>query len=303
MGLFYFQLFLLVILQLLLTVLQMVGTFPGSDHYYHIGLIKGIRANGHRFVLSHPNMIGEKHFSYPQLYHWVLSFLPSRTFDKTYNFVGISLFVMFLQVVLFLLFCYTVYPFMPITIQLENFMLVSGLIFVITPFSYAIWNAKNIGISARGFGLLLGQIYLYFIMWYFLFGNTLFLFIAFLIAFIIILSSQFTMQFVLFSAPLFAMIFGNVSFLLVPVVTLGMFFLLMPNIARNFVMGQVGHKTLYYKYLAEKFILNFRHSIWRDFVYDFWLKIRNNYKSGILYIYNNPLMSILIGMPLSMSGI
>jgi len=294
-GVLYIELILLVILQLLLTALQMVGSRPGSDHYYHVGLINGIRDNGHKFVQSHPNIIGEKYFVYPQLYHWILSFVPSMALGSSYRLFGLG--ISFFQLMAFLLFSFTLYPFIPADMGIEQFMLLSGLVFVLTPFSYAIWNAKNRGISARGFGLFLGQVYLYFIIWYYLFDKGLFFILAFLMAFVIILSSQFAMQFVLFSAPLLALFFKNPIFLLIPVFAFGMYYLIMPEIARNFVKGEIGHKTIYYKYLADKYILDYRHSIWLDFLRDFWVKRFENFKRKFVYILYNPLLSLIWGFP------
>lgn len=285
----------LILLQFLLTASQLVGSKPGSDHYYHLSLINGIRNNGHKFVQSHPNLIGEKYFADPQFYHWMLSFMPSTLVEKYYKLFGIV--ISLLQLILFLIFAYTIYPYIQTDVGLRQFMLYTGLIFIFTPFSYAIWNAKNTGISARGFGLLLGQIFLYLIFWHYISGNIIFFLCAFLLGFLILISSQFAMQFVLFSAPLFALFFKNPFFLLIPVFPLLMFYLIMPEIARNFVKGQISHKRIYYKYLAEKFILHSRYSIWRDFVWDFWLKVKTDFKRSILYIYYNPLVSIILGLP------
>ena len=280
---------------ILITRLQMPGDQYGSDACSHIGLINDIRNNGHKFVKYRSDIIGGQYFAYPQLYHWILSFLSSAIIEKYYQVFSIV--IGLLQIILFLIFAYTIYPFIQIGISLEQFMLFSGIIFMITPFSYAIWNAKNMGISARGFGLLFGQIYLYLILWYYLFDNIVFFLAAFFIGFIIIISSQFAMQFVLFSAPLFALFFKNLFFLFIPVCALLIFYLIMPEIARNFIKGQINHKTLYYKYLAEKYILRQRYSIWRDFVWDFWVKIRTDFKRSVLYIYYNPLVTVIIGFP------
>jgi hypothetical protein len=51
---------------------------PGCDHPFHIGLIKAIKKNNHRFLLNYPYVIGEKNFNYPHFYHWILSFLPKK---------------------------------------------------------------------------------------------------------------------------------------------------------------------------------------------------------------------------------
>ena len=275
--------------------LLMPGDQYGSDSCAHTNIINGIRINKHKFMKFRVNTIGSQYFAYPQLYHWILSFLPSAIIEKYYRLFSIV--IGLLQIILFLIFAYTIYPFIQTDISLEKFIFFSGLIFMITPFSYAIWNAKNTGLSARGLGLLLGQIYLYFISWYYLFDNIAFFLIAFLIGFIIIISSEFAMQFLFFSAPLFALFFKNPFFLLIPVVALLIFYLIMPEIANNFIRGQINYKILYSKYMAKKFILLHRYSVWRDFVWDFWVKIRRDFKRSVLYIYHNPLVSVIFGFP------
>ena len=59
---------------------------------------------------------------------------------------------------------------------------------------------------------------------------------------------------------------------------------------------QLEHKSFYAKKLAGKFILKVRYSIWRDFVYDFWVRPKN--KSLVLYLYNNPVVQALFGFPI-----
>lgn len=286
---------LFILLYCFLFMLQVLNTQPSSDHNFHINLIKSIRKNGHRFLKYNPNIIWSKNFAYPQFYHWLLSFIPSSVIQKYYIFFGGIL--NFLQLVTFLLFAVTIYPTISLNISLEKFILISGLIFLFTPFNYAIWNAKNAGISARGFGLLLGQIYLYLISWYYIFDNVVFLLAAFLVAFIILLSSQFAMQFVLFSAPLFGIFFLNASFLFIPILICVLFYIVMPDVARNFLKGQINHKTIYSNYLADKYILRQRYSIWRDFIWDFLLKLKSDFQKAILYIYYNPFLSIIYGFP------
>jgi len=268
----------------------------GSDHYYHMSLIQAIRDNKHRFVRSHPQMIGEKYFDYPQLYHWMLSFLKPAVLQRYYWLSGI--FLDMAGVTAFLTFAYIIHPFLKTDIDLEQFMVISGLIFIFTPFTYAIWNAKNTGISARGFGLLIGQIYVYLICLYLLFGNILFLLSSFFVAFVILLSSQFAFQFALFSAPLFSLFFKNAVFLLIPFLAFAIFYCVMPVLAKDYVRTQFFHKLIYYKYLAKVFILRSRYSIWRDFVWDFWARAGStDFRKLLVYIYYNPLMSLIVGMP------
>ncbi|MBA3985965.1 MAG: hypothetical protein H0X63_05200 [Flavobacteriales bacterium] len=55
---------------------------------------------------------------------------------------------------------------------------------------------------------------------------------------------------------------------------------------------------MYTKYIGPKFHMGYRYSIWRDFIYDFWVNFK---KMGVIrggeYIYRNPIIGILLGFP------
>ena len=87
----------------------MPGNQYGSDFCYHTGLINDIRTNNHKFVKYRSNIIGGQYFAYPQLYHWILSFLPSAIIEKYYQVFSIA--IGLLQITLFLIFAYTIRPF------------------------------------------------------------------------------------------------------------------------------------------------------------------------------------------------
>ena len=269
---------------------------PQSDHPYHIGLINGIRCNNHRFVKKHPNFICEKNFAYPQFFHWCLSFFSEIYIRKHYHWI-IEV-INFITLFSFLFFTFTIYPFLSVELSREIFVLIAGLVYILTPFSFALWNAKNAGISTRGFGLMLGMIYQFLITYYIISDNNYWLLpFIFLIVFIILVSSQFAFQFVILSSPFFSLGYKNLFFLIMPLIAVGMFFLIMPKVAENWIKGQYWHKMIYYKYLAKILILKNRYSIWRDFIWDFWNKLNKDFKSSIFYIYYNPLVSVCIGFP------
>jgi hypothetical protein len=286
----------LLVLNILILFIQAKVTIPESDHPYHLGLINEIRKSKHRLLLSHPNLIGEINFGYPQLLHWVLSFLPKAFLVNYYYFVGAVLNI--LSSVLFLVFAIWAYPLLHISISIEYFVLYAGLLYVLTPFSWAIWNAKNTGISTRGLGLFLGYLYQFLILLYFYSGSWVFLFFIFITVFIILLSSQFANQFVLLTLPFFAILYHNYFLLVFPLLAFLLFYLINKEVALKFIRGQYWHKTIYYKYLAKVFILKARPSIWRDLIFDIWKNIIKRPATGLLYAYHNPVISITIGIPI-----
>jgi len=286
---------IIIILNLLLLFIQSSISKPCTDHPYHLKLINGIRDNKHRFLKQYPNVIGEENFGYPQLIHWILSFLPKSFMDKYYS--GVAIIINNLSLALFLIYTIWVFYISESNMAMESFILYAGLIYILTPFSWSIWNSKNNGINARGFGLLLGYIYQFLILLYFYSGSWIILFPIFLIVFIILLSSQFALQFVLLTLPFYAIVYSNYYILTFPILAFLLFYLIMKDIALNFIKGQYWHKTIYYKYLAKVYILKMRPSIWYDLVFDIWKQIIKDPKRGILYAYHNPIISIIIAIP------
>ena len=268
---------------------------PCTDHPYHLGLIHGIRNNGHRFLTKYPNIIGEKNFAYPQLLHWILSFLPKSFLNSHYSVVGIVL--NNLSLVLFLIYATEIFHLTELNMSLHKFILYAGLFYCLTPFSWAIWNAKNSGISARGLGLFLGYAYQFLILLYFYSENWSILLLVFIIVFITLLSSQFAFQYILLTLPLYAILYGNYYLLALPFLAFIMFYIINKEIALNYFRGQYWHKTIYYRYLAKVYIHKMRPSIWRDLIYDIWIQIIKEPKRGILYAYGNPVISIVIAIP------
>lgn len=271
------NIFIIVALTVLIQILNKALLFlqfrliaPSYDHYYHLNLIKGIEQRKHRFLNNTPTYIAERNFFYPQLYHWILSFFGSSWSNK--YFVGINQFISFTTTLSVLFFSayirnnfYPAIPFLPFIVSV-------GIVYWITPFSYYIWNAKNCGISVRGFGLLLGFWYLFCIVLFVLHNNIGIYFALIILASIILLSSQFAFQFVLFSALFFSLFNFNIWLLFPPFFAVLLYLAILPTQALSFIKGQYYHKKIWRLYLSEMMLKKSRYSIWRDLVNDIWKK-------------------------------
>lgn len=267
-------------------------TILGGDHFHHLKLIDAIKANGHRFLHSCPVRYNRKYFSGPQLFHWIISFLPQRLYSE--KFVYINLTVKSIEIVAFNIFLFFLYQ----RLQFNAIIfLYANIVVNIFPFCYAIWNAKNVGLSARGIGLGIGQIYTYFLFAYILSGNMILFITLFVITFIIMLLSQMAMQYVLLTLPFFTIIFNISEIVIIPFLAYGLFYLIMPRVAKNYIVGQFNHKRNYALFIADIYILKRRPSIYRDFIYDFWIKLKENKLKGLRYISQNPLLEIIYGLP------
>ena len=133
---------------------------------------------------------------------------------------------------------------------------------------------------SSGIGLVVGQVYLYLIIIFIISGSLWLLLPIFIVVFIILLLSQMATQLVILSLPFIVIIFKVPELLLLPFLSYLLFYLLMPKIAKNYIIGQFNHKRNYALFLAKIFILNKRPSIYRDFVYDFWIR----HKRGFLVL-------------------
>ena len=267
-------------------------SLPGSDHQIHVSIIDRIKFNKQRFLDDYILSINERYAWYPQLFHWVLSFFSKKIYKEKYKYINV--FVKLIEIIAFNTFLFFLYQ----KIGFDQILfLYANIIVNVFPFSYALWNAKNNGLSGRGIGLVAGQIYTYLIVVYSITGNLLLLLPLFLSVFIILLLSLMAMQYVIFSSVLFVIFYGIPEIILLPFLAYGLFYAVMPKVAINNIIGQFNHKRNYALFDAEPFILKHRPSIYRDFIYDFWLKLRRNFKTGIVYVYKNPLVEIIYGMP------
>jgi len=292
----YLLVVVLALFYLILNIIQIRLLSLGSDHFGYLGYILCIKKNKNRFIKSLDAFVEHKNCSQPQLYQWILSFFSKSFLVKYYQYINlvISNFSLFS----FFIFLKLIFPKLNLDIDFFYFFLISSLIFILTPFSFASWNAKNVGLSARGLALLFVQLYLYFITLFCLYDKPWLLCGVFLFSFLILITGQFAFQFVLITMVFYSLFLNSYIYVIIPFSSLLVFYLLMPGVAKAFFIGQWNFKKLYYSYFAERYILMHRYSIWRDFIWDFWKGlIENKLKSSLKYIYRNPFVSILIGFP------
>lgn len=264
----------------------------GSDHYVHLSIINKIRNNNFQYYVKNINCYNEKNTAYPILFHWILAYFfykSATTKPKRISFTLEILSIIFFNLFLLNLFEYVDW----------FYMLKANALFLIFPFSYVKWNAKNRGLSARGFGLLVGQLFTYSLVFY-LEGYKTWLILLSLFSFIALLGSQFAFQYVVLISIITSIILGQFELLISVFTSLILFRFLFPKLSKEYLRGQYNHKKNYALYLAPIFILKPRPSIYRDFIYDFWIKLVQNKqeKSKTLsYIFSNPIVELIYGFP------
>lgn len=265
----------------------------GSDHYVHLMYINKFKKEQKKFGEVITSYYNQENAVYPLLFHWLIAnffyksaiLYPNRI-NQLISFIG----QIFLNVFIY---------FYIIDVSFLD-LLVINILVLIFPFSYSFWNAKNRGISARGIGLILGQLFTYTLIFY-LDSPSIICFLGLLvISFITLLTSQFSSQYIFFLIVFLSIYTTSLELLTLPLVSSIIYYFFFPSLAKSFFKGQYYHKYNYANYLAPIFILKARPSIYRDFFYDFWIKLKNIRKDKInilKYIFTNPLLELIYGFP------
>jgi len=269
---------------------QMPSNKPGSDHAIHLGIVRRIKSNDNKFLTSGILSHNEKNPFYPQLFHWCLSYLNVSFIKGRHGFLNRLLYL--IQLGFFNFFLFSSSQYFPLT-TIEHLLV--NIIYITFPFSYVLWNSKNAGLSARRIGLILGELFLYSLFFYKLEGKPWMLVIITCLVLLIILTSQFATQMALLSAVFFAIFFNSYLLLVTPLLAMLVFYIIMPQVCTNYIRGQYNHKRNYALFLASIFILKARPSIYQDFLYDFWKKIKINFRRGCFYVLTNPIIEALYG--------
>jgi hypothetical protein len=162
-------------------------------------------------------------------------------------------------------------------------------------------NTRNYGLNTRGAGLLLFSVLA-------LFSYqaeadvhlTISLSGAAVAAWLIIGTNIFAFQTALFFSVLMGILFGYVFMGLAILMGVGIFFCLHPTYAIHYFRYLISFWRLYSEVVADRFILMHRYSIWRDWVRDFWGRLRVHCISALFYIYGNPSVVVLVLSPMTL---
>ncbi|MBI3511406.1 MAG: hypothetical protein HY064_12135 [Bacteroidetes bacterium] len=239
---------------------------PGSDKYYHKLLIALIRTNKYYPITTHTCFVNTTKQSYPQLVHWLLSFSNDKTFEWFNRNMPFAINFFLGMSCIFIL---HLFPGMLGITLTENQILFSALIYALVPYVFNPGNAKNVGLSARGVGVLFGLWYTFALLAvHHDHENQIMMGIAAASAFFILFSSQFATQYLVLGTILICILLRDPLIALFPFAGFFIYLVFFPRIALRSIAGQWSHKKLYFTQLADRFILKTRYSIWRDLVYD-----------------------------------
>ena len=262
----------------------------GSDHPVHIFLVNVIRESNHRLFNRVPRILNEAYCgAYPLFLHWVLSFFSLHTIDTVARILNPSI---NLALVLLL------YSIMESHKILYSIFGLTCLIFILTPQFYHAGNARNFGISSRPIGLIL------FILYSFLIYNlnvsfSLRIFLgSIFVGYLIWGFNTFAQQTMILFGIIWGLVFHNWIMLGLAFLSIVPFIILHPKYSISYLKHTVLFIKTYATDIADVYILKSRYSIWRDLIYDVWIRIRKFTQKDLYYIYNNSFLVILFLNPL-----
>lgn len=276
------------------TTQAFIGARVGSDHPVHVFLTKNIRDNGYHFFVRVPRLLNTCYCAALPLYiHWIVSHFRAAAvfwFERLLNPA-----INTLQVVVFAVLAL-------ITARLEGlpefFVGLATCAFALTPQFFHALSARNFGLSARGTGLLC--LTLFFLTAYaveahvkpglswpalVVFGWLIWGFSTFaqqalcIISVILVVTSR---RYI----PLAGTLMGLVLFIAVH-----------PTYSLGYLKYTLRFIRTYRRELAPISILARRKSIWRDLVWDIWIKAREGFNSGARYVYENSFLVVIVLNP------
>ena len=266
----------------------------GSDHKFYEYYSLLIKKNNNNFFSYYSNFLNKMPVVDPQFFFKLLSYLNKKQLNKTAYLLNPI--VLTLLIVLCLL------------IFNKHLNSYYGLFFIalvaLTPQYFHQQNSRIYGLSVRGVGLILGLLFLFF---YFSFEfynfNFTYLIITLFIGYLVWGTNLFAQQALVFFSILYSIFFGNIFMLLIVLFSFVIFCIIHRNFAKVFVKTRIDYGKIYYSILSKKFLFPYRYSIWRDWVYDFWINKKKSIKSRLSYVYTNSIFIVVFLNPLIMISI
>ena len=272
-----------------------IGARVGSDHPVHVFLTQNIRANGYRLFVRVPRLLNISYCAALPLYmHWIVSHFRAaavywceRLLNPVVNMLHVGVFG-----VMALLACRAAG--LP-----TLFVGLSTCAFALTPQFYHALSARNFGLSSRGTGLLF--LTLFFLAAYAVEEGTdlplawpaLVLSAALVWGF-----STFAQQALCILSAILAVTTGRWIPLLGTALGLALFVGVHPRYSLGYLRHTLRFIRSYRSELAAIYILPRRPSIWRDLVWDIWVKARVGLGGAARYAYENSVLVVLVLNPL-----
>lgn len=267
----------------------------GTDHAVHSFLIRAIRQNGFRLFVRIPRLANASYVGALPLYlHWIFAHFPlsvMRRAERLLNPAASAVHVVVVAAIAGLAAARSGLP--------DPYVAIVTLAFAFTPQFYHALSARNFGLSARSLGLifLTGVFYATWsvttdpgdpLAWLMLIGFC-YLTWAF---------STFGAQALVLCGIALSAITGQPYALLGTVGGLAVFVAVHPRYSIGYLRHTFRFIRAYARELAPVYVLERRHSVWRDLVWDIWRRLAVSLSGGFRYAYENSILIVLLLNPL-----
>lgn len=278
-------------------VVQVVlGARVGTDNAVHWFLVRAIRKNGNRFFTRIPGLLNRPACGAMPLYlHWILARFPDRVFqfapwtlNPAVNLIHLLIFAGLASATARLL-AYEV-----------EWVLMMTAVFALTPQNFHALSARNFGISSRGMGLLFLTLFYSAFIYVQLAATAVWAgWLAMgLAAYLIFAFNTFAIQSLLILSAILSVLFWHWIQWLGIAGGLAIFVAIHPRYSLSYLVATWRFVVAYARELAPIYILNRRYSIWRDLIFDIWLRIARAPQQGLRYAYENSILVSFLLNPL-----
>lgn len=276
----------------LATVQSFLNVRIGTDHAVHAFLVRAIRRNRYRLFVRIPGLLNESFCAALPLYlHAIMArlrptalHLAERLLNPTLNALHVGLFAVLAWIAA------------TQTGLRAEFIVLATALFAFTPQFHHALSARNFGLSARGIGLFLLTAFMLSAALTDIFPGMGPWIALIVIAYLIWAFNTFGAQALTIISLLLALLFWRLAPLAGAVGGLMIFIVLHPRYSLGYLRHTLRFIRSYAVELAPVYLLSRRYSIWRDLVWDIWIRLRRNPRDGLRYAYEN---SVLIAMLLN----
>jgi hypothetical protein len=256
-------------------------------------LVSAIRENRHRLFVQIPHLINEAHCSATPLFlHWGLSFLGDEQIEIVSKLLNP------------LINCAVIVVVFVAARQNENTAKIAGWIslgLALTPQFQHAYSARNYGLSSRPIGLLLFTLMAVNLTGRMNLSHHWPLTVLVLItAYLIWGFNTFAAQSLVFMSLVMGVCFKDWRMLIVTVGSVLLFLVGHREYAVNYLKYTFLFIKAYASDLASVFVNKKRYSLWRDLIWDIWVRMWQDPKSGLAYAYQNSILIVLFLNPLAL---
>ncbi len=269
-----------------------INALHGTDHAVHSFLIRCIQNNSYRFFVRIPGLLNKAYIGALPLYlHWVFAHFPAAVMRRAERLLNPGMNAA--HVLLVAAIASWALP------SGAYFTAICALLFALTPQFYHALSARNFGLSARSLGLFF--LTAAFAGAYLVEqdpGSAAGWILMVTACYLIWAFSTFAAQALILVSILGALLTGHVYPLIGTIAGVIIFIGVHPRYSLGYLYHTYRFIRAYAVELAPVYVLSRRQGIWRDLVWDIWIKIAHQPSAGLRYAYENSVLIAIFLNPL-----